>query len=300
MKKPVILSTLNHKGGVGKTILTFNLACYFEFIFKKNKLNKKILIIDNDPQGSCSELLHTDFHNLKEEETLAEIYRPEANYTDKIIHKKEGYDKIYYVPSIHYIEFMKDILPAKISGMLRLQKFILQHCQDFDIILIDSSPAFSILSKNALFVTDYIIIPVIPDTFSVTGIKQIFTNIEQIREVNPLIDILGLAINKVNDVKNNNKTMRYIMYRYFETDILNSVIHEAAVIEESVSFRKALLEVTKKERAHKQFLDLASEILDKLGFNVKYDSKKAASWRNSEIEKLREEYIKKVGVDLEV
>jgi len=294
MKKPLIVSIVNHKGGVGKTTVTLNLAASLDMMLnKKKKANKKILIIDNDAQANITAVLEDDYLDLEENETIARIYQGKPDFSRDIIKKCDRFNNVYYVPSIYLIEHLRDALLSKYDGMFRLRFFIEQICGDFDLILIDNRPDFSIYTKNSMVVADFVVIPTSPETLSLIGIQQIIDNIEQVKHINPGIQILGVLINMVNKIKLGHKRNRYKLYKGFGELVFNTEIHEAAAISNAIDVKKSVLEYNLTARAHKEFLDLAKESLFRLGFSdIKYNEEEALNRRMKEEIKLEKEAAK--------
>ena len=184
-KLAVIFAIITQKGGVGKTTTVNALAASFV------KLNKKVLCIDMDPQGNLS------FSAGAETEDSLTIF-------DAI----SGSARVN--TCIQKTEIM-DIIPSNIlltgaelefTGHNR--EFILKNVlgviyDDYDIILIDSPPGLGFLTINALSACNYVIIPMLPDVFSLQGLIQVYETIEFVKKAtNPDLEIMGIVINKYN------------------------------------------------------------------------------------------------------
>ena len=186
MKSLVIF---NNKGGVGKTTLLCNIAAYL-----KLKLNKRILVIDADPQCNAtlymfSEQYIEDFYTTKKYSTIFDIvqhlrkgkgYMPKENIP---IYTSTGFgvDIIIGDPRFAVLEdfFSGDWLTGK-SGDERglLTTFIFRDLAyklsaDYDYIIYDVGPSLGAINRNVLIGCDYFVIPMSSDIFSQKAVENI-------------------------------------------------------------------------------------------------------------------------------
>lgn len=175
-----VISISNQKGGVGKTTTTAAVAAGFKL------KGHKVLCVDLDPQSNLS------FSSGAETEdcpTIYEILKGEV---------KAGFS-IQKVPSFDIIS--SNILLSGIeleftqTGREYLLKEALEGVKDkYDYIFIDTPPALSILTVNAFTASDYIIIPMLADIFSLQGIAQLSETIDRVRKYcNPNLKVEGIG-----------------------------------------------------------------------------------------------------------
>jgi ATPases involved in chromosome partitioning len=180
-----IIALANQKGGVGKTTTTINLAASLA------ALEKKVLIVDADPQANASSGFGIDIKALKHSiyECLINELKPEM----AII--KSGMDNLDIFPS-HI-----DLVGAEIE-MLNLEKreHILRNLltplkSKYDYILIDCSPSLGLITVNALTAADSVIIPFQCEYFALEGISKLLNTIKIIKsKLNPSLEIEGFLI----------------------------------------------------------------------------------------------------------
>jgi chromosome partitioning protein len=180
-----IISVMTQKGGVGKTTIVNGLAAVM------HKQGFKVLVIDMDPQGNLSFSMGADTEHSA---TIYEALKGEIKTSFAIQHRS-----------------MTDIIPSNIllSG-IELEftghgrEFILRRALDslkgmYDYILIDSPPGLGILTVNSLAVADYVIIPMLPDIFSLQGVALVYETIEHVKNAcNPDLKIAGILLNRFN------------------------------------------------------------------------------------------------------
>ena len=166
-----IIALANQKGGVGKTTTTINLAASLA------TLEKKVLVIDADPQANASSGLGVD---IKQSEcTIYECIINRANVQDAI-HDTE-------IDSLKIISSHINLVGAEIE-MLNLpnREKILKEVltplkEEYDYILIDCSPSLGLITINALTAADSVIIPVQAEYFALEGISKLLNTIKIIK-----------------------------------------------------------------------------------------------------------------------
>ncbi|OAV74044.1 Sporulation initiation inhibitor protein soj [Bacteroidales bacterium Barb7] len=220
-----VISTINLKGGVGKTSTTIALA---EFLAIEH--GKKVLLIDLDPQTNATVALIGDTRwkekNAKGE-TLLQLFKDKLNGThlfniDETIEKNvsnigDGVSNLDLLPSsLGLIDIQDDIasIPAGrfhlISPVTILKNEISDKLCEYDIVLIDCPPNLGVITLNGILISDYYLIPTIPDHLSTYGIPQIVSRIKSFgEEAKHIVEPLGIILS---------------MYR--KTILHNSVIKE--------------------------------------------------------------------------
>jgi len=180
-----VISVSNQKGGVGKTTTTGAVAAGFKL------KGYRVLCVDLDPQSNLS------FSSGAETEdcpTIYEILKGEAK-TSFSIQKMPSFDIISSNILLSGIE-----LEFTQTGREYLLKEALNTVKDkYDYIFIDTPPALSILTVNAFTASDYIIIPMLADIFSLQGIAQLSETIDRVRKYcNPNVKVEGIVLTKYN------------------------------------------------------------------------------------------------------
>lgn len=223
------ISFINLKGGVGKTTLTVAVAEILSMEF-----NKKVLVIDLDPQTNATVLLISQEEWEKrnnENRTIHQLFLDKIENTN-VFDINEAI--ISNVSNIKNKDGNLDLLPSsidliditdEISALNRNNRIIdiinseLQKkdvndkrvVDKYDYILIDCPPNLGGITMCGVYISNYYIIPVLPDTLSTYGLKQVINKIEKkTREIKRLdkdynIKALGVAINRYRDTKGYNR-----------------------------------------------------------------------------------------------
>lgn len=209
-KKPIVVSVINLKGGVGKTTVAALLARHAA----EKGLN--VLAVDLDPQSNLSQALMTEneyqaFMKNKEASIVELLngYNPPSstqpaptplNVNDilKQVDHSTSYkheDNFHLIPS--RFDFSDNLIAAIQPDIHALARFIAQEMQEKELILVDCAPTESIITRTAYHASRYILVPVRPEFFSTIGFPLLNESLEKFRSENPkhTIDVCGILIN---------------------------------------------------------------------------------------------------------
>lgn len=257
-KKCNVIVVANQKGGTGKTTTTENVG-----IGLANQ-GKKVLMVDFDPQGdlsACLGLKNTDdMENTISKAMNDIIYDKEVDYNNLIIHHEEQIDLI---PSnIELADF-----ELKLVSVMNRER-VLDMClsplkQHYDYILIDCPPSLGMLTINALSAADNILIPVQAQYLPAKGMTKLLNTIGKVKhQINPKVDILGVAITLANMQTNLGKsTVDTIRENYGKhIKVFNSIIPIGVKAAEASVSGKSVYQHAKDSNVAKAYEDLTKEI----------------------------------------
>ena len=192
MAKVIICA--NQKGGVAKSTSVVNIGIGLA------RAGKKVMVIDNDPQGSLTEALGIPEPD-KLEITIANVMDWVLNEDDfdlnaGIIHHEEGIDLL---PANIELSGVETSLVGIMSSETTLREYIDMIRDDYDYILVDCSPNLGQLTLNALVAADEVIIPVQAAYLPIKGLEQLLKTISRVkRKMNPGLHIMGILITMVD------------------------------------------------------------------------------------------------------
>jgi chromosome partitioning protein len=166
------LAVVNMKGGVGKTTTAVNLAA--GLIAR----GRRVLLVDADPQGNVGHVLGISAHH-----TIKELMLGQATPGDVIVRpeSRPGLGVITATPSAFTLE-------TQLAGTVQRETILSRRLKDvsgFDVIVIDCSPAMSLLTYNALLCAGEIVMPVGMDSMAITGARQTLDGVNEIRSLWP-------------------------------------------------------------------------------------------------------------------
>ena len=185
-----IISFSNQKGGVGKTTSCVNIGAQIA-----NKANKKVLIIDMDPQGNATSGLGIAKSKVKK--TIYDVIIGKCDIKEAII--KTKFKNLSVVPAT--IDLAGAELELyELTEDENFTKIALDSIKDsFDYIFIDCPPSLGMLTVKALSISDGVVIPMQCEFYSLEGMSQLFNTIKKIKQLyNPGLQIVGILLTMYN------------------------------------------------------------------------------------------------------
>jgi len=251
-----IISITNQKGGVGKTTTTVNLgAC-----LAKN-FNKKILLVDLDPQANTTGGLGVDKNNL--ENTIYEIFL-NNNTVEQTILKYEPIPGLEIIPAGMQLAAAPVELVNLENRELRLKNCLQPLKEKYDFILIDSPPSLGLLTINGLSAGDSVLIPVQCEYFALEGLSQLMHTINLVKGTfNTLLEIEGFVMTMHNSRTKLSSEVIGEVRGYFNDKVYNAVIPRNVKLSEAPSYGKPIILYDASSRGAKAYQELAKEFLEK-------------------------------------
>lgn len=223
-----VLAIANQKGGVGKTTTSINLAASLAV------LEKRVLLIDLDPQGNCTSGLGIDkqtvdggiYDVLMQESTLADVVLPTP------------FDGLFLLPASMDLAGAEVELVNSAEREQRLQKaFAAYQGEPFDYVLIDCPPALNLLTVNALTASDRVMITLQTEFYAMEGLTQLMDSIRRVRQsLNPELCMDGILLTMVDRRNNLSVQVEQDVRDYFGAQVYEHVIPRNVRLSEAPSF----------------------------------------------------------------
>ncbi len=245
----IIISLLNHKGGVGKTTSAINIgAGLVEF-------GKKILLIDLDPQANLSLSLGAP----RLPNTIYEAMKGEAPLTPHTV--KNGLDVVISTLDLSGAEME---LINEAGREFILHELFVPLKDKYDYIIIDCPPSLGLLTLNALTCSDFVYIPLQTQFLALQGLAKIKQVISKVKlRLNRKLEIGGVLATMYDSRKVLNREVVETIKKYFGDTVFKTKIRDNVSLAEAPAKRKDIFEYSPNSLGAKDYLALCREILER-------------------------------------
>tara|TARA_X000001036_G_C20652742_1_gene795711 strand:+ start:379 stop:1140 length:762 start_codon:yes stop_codon:yes gene_type:complete len=247
-----VIAVSNQKGGVGKTTTSVNLSASLA------ALEKKVLLIDFDPQANTSSSIGIDVSvNTK---TIYDLLENNCEINECIYNTK--------------LSFL-DVIPAHIDLVgieiefinLSDREYLLRNVIDrvkekYDFIIIDCPPSLGLLTINALSAANSIIVPIQCEYLALEGLGKLLNTIKSIQKLhNSDLSIEGLLLTMYDTRLNLSNQVKKEVKLHFNEMVFKTVIHRNVKLGEATSFGKSIIDYDVSSKGADNYLNLAKELI---------------------------------------
>ena len=255
-----VIAIANQKGGVGKTTTAINLAASLSV------LEKKVLIIDADPQANTTSGLNFAPDN-DQQRTLYEVMIGKIDISDALIQTEIA--NLHMIPShINLVGAEIEMLEAEDREML-LKKALAPIRDNYDYIIIDCSPSLGLITVNTLTAADSVMIPVQPEFFALEGLGKLLQTIRLVQGgVNPDLTIEGFVVTMFDGRTRVHAQVLNELREHFRELVFKTVIQRNIRLSEAPSHGKPIILYDIMCNGSTNYLNLAREVMEHNGENL--------------------------------
>lgn len=247
-----IIAVANQKGGVGKTTTAVNLAACL------GVLEKKILLVDADPQANATSGIGLDPHTV--EAGTYHCLEHQLSATETIIPTESP--NLDLMPSSMDLVAVEIELVDKEGRDYMLREALATVKDQYDYIIIDCAPSLGLITLNALTAADSVIIPIQCEYFALEGLGKLMNTIKSIQNIqNPLLDIEGLLLTMYDSrLKLSNMVIDEVR-THFEEMVFDTIIQRNVRLSEAPSYGESIIMYDASSKGAVNYLNLAQEFI---------------------------------------
>ncbi|MGB3606933.1 ParA family protein [Psychroserpens sp.] len=249
-----IIAIANQKGGVGKTTTSVNLAASL------GVLEKKVLLIDADPQANATSGLGIDVEQV--EIGTYQLLEHSASAEESII--KTDSPNVDIIPSHIDLVAIEIELVDKEEREYMLKKAISHLRASYDYILIDCAPSLGLLTLNALTASDAVIIPIQCEYFALEGLGKLLNTVKSVQKIhNAELDIEGMLLTMFDQrLRLSNQVVEEVQ-KHFSDMVFDTIIQRNVRLGEAPSYGESIIKYDVSSKGATNYLSLAKEIIKK-------------------------------------
>jgi len=242
-----VISISNHKGGVGKTTSAINIGAAL------NKLGKKVLLIDLDPQANLSQSLGL----INKEKNIYAALKGDCRLAPITVLK--GLDVI---PSTLDLSGAEIELSSEPGREYILKELIEEVRSAYDYIIIDSPPSLGLLTINSFTAADEIIIPLQAQFLAMQGLAKLVEVVEKIKSrLNKGLKVGGVFITQYDGRKVLNRDVVETINTHFKSEVFKTKIRDNIALAEAPAQGLDIFRYSAKSNGAEDYMALAKEII---------------------------------------
>ena len=246
-----IISIANRKGGVGKTVLSANIA------YELSRLGYLVIMVDLDPQSDLTKIYSSNAEASAG--TIFDLLRKRKSIEDCLM---SVYDNLYLIPGSKELAYLNF---SGIEGVIKEEIKDNPQLDEVDFVIIDHPPALNESTLAGLIASDEVLVVSDAEIFGMTNLDDLFKDLERIKhEWNKGLHVIGLVINKVDFRRNLTKHLLKEAQKEFEHFIFSTGINYDTAVPMSTHRNIPLRRLDWHSRALTQVVSIVAEMLERM------------------------------------
>ena len=251
----VTISLSNQKGGVGKTTTAFNLGVGLV------NSGYRVLLVDCDPQCNLTSSMQLPAEK-KTKGTLLDVLREDATIKECLYTPKINLDILTGSKQLNKAD--KEF--SDLADVYLLNDALVELNDEYDFCLIDTPPNIGVLTTNALIASEFVLVPMTPDYFSLQGVVELKHHIDSVKRVGCEVELLGLLLGRF-DHTNLSKDAEEAFAKEAEkmgTTIFETKIRQSVTVRQSQASKQDVFAFAPTSQVANDFNDLVKEFIRKV------------------------------------
>lgn len=260
MKRPTIVSVVNHKGGCLKTSVTANLAAGLA------RSGKNVLVVDLDAQQNLTASLIGPLEYQEERRTLYDAFIEESGIDDLILSTP--------TPGLDLVPVTEDFAGADLSLVSVVgREFVLKNIfaktkrlNDYDVVLLDNPPSISLVVMNSLVASDFFFVPCSAEYLPMVGLSLLSESIMRMKKIAPDLQPLGVVLTLYSHNERICRQVEQMLRKEIGEMLFSTKIRVNTKAKAAPSVHKTIFEYEKsaKGRGTEDFTRLTEEFMERL------------------------------------
>lgn len=249
------MAIANQKGGVGKTTTSINLAASLA------ALDKRVLLLDLDPQGNTTSGLGVDKRNV--EQGMYAVLMGDARIDEVLV--ETGCEGLWLVPASMDLAGAEVEL-VSVEGREKIMNNAFDNYEGapFDYVIIDCPPALNLLTLNALTASDRVLITLQTEFYAMEGLTQLIDTIRRVRQgLNPELNMDGILLTMVDRRNNLAQQVEDEVRDYFGNQVYKNIIPRNVRLSEAPSFGVPAMYHDIRSTGAQAYLQVAQELIQR-------------------------------------
>ncbi len=248
-----VIAIANQKGGVGKTTTSINLSTVLA------KKNKKVLMIDADPQGNATSGFGIE---KKFDLSVYDVLINDINISETVL--QTNIKNLYICPSDINLAGAEVELVSMMSREQRLKEKLDEIKGVFDFIIIDCPPSLGLITLNAFTAANSVLIPVQCEYYALEGLGQLINTINLVKKhLNKGLEIEGALLTMFDTRTNLSKQVVEEVNKYFENKVFKTIIPRNVKLSEAPSYGLPITLYDPRSKGAKCYDKLGKELIKK-------------------------------------